>query len=124
MSVGTTVIHRTLMKGNEAICVGAIAAGCRFYSIARDWPDCTGSWCDGEQRMANEGDSPPIQIAISQSAFHAILRQFPMGTLTSDAAWCAQGVQNLVVYVRDWGNAQTKQVIFYVVENPTEKAHG
>jgi 2-oxoglutarate ferredoxin oxidoreductase subunit alpha len=31
MSPGATVIHRTLMKGNEAICAGAIAAGCRFY---------------------------------------------------------------------------------------------
>jgi 2-oxoglutarate ferredoxin oxidoreductase subunit alpha len=31
MSLATAAAHRLLMKGNEAICVGAIAAGCRFY---------------------------------------------------------------------------------------------
>ncbi len=31
MSVGTRVEQRVFMKGNEAICVGAIAAGCRYY---------------------------------------------------------------------------------------------
>lgn len=31
MSVGARVEQRVFMKGNEAICVGAIAAGCRFY---------------------------------------------------------------------------------------------
>lgn len=31
MSLATDTARRVLMKGNEAICVGAIAAGCRFY---------------------------------------------------------------------------------------------
>jgi len=31
VSVGARVEQRVFMKGNEAICVGAIAAGCRFY---------------------------------------------------------------------------------------------
>ncbi len=31
MTKTTTGTNRELMKGNEAICVGAIAAGCRFY---------------------------------------------------------------------------------------------
>ncbi len=31
MTVGPAVAGRKLMKGNEAVCVGAIAAGCRFY---------------------------------------------------------------------------------------------
>jgi 2-oxoglutarate ferredoxin oxidoreductase subunit alpha len=31
MSMATRVEQRVFLKGNEAICVGAIAAGCRFY---------------------------------------------------------------------------------------------
>jgi 2-oxoglutarate ferredoxin oxidoreductase subunit alpha len=31
MTLPPTGIRRELMKGNEAVCVGAIAAGCRFY---------------------------------------------------------------------------------------------
>ncbi len=31
MTLASAEIRRELMKGNEAICVGAIAAGCRFY---------------------------------------------------------------------------------------------
>jgi 2-oxoglutarate ferredoxin oxidoreductase subunit alpha len=31
MTTERTCVRRSLMKGNEAICVGAIAAGCRFY---------------------------------------------------------------------------------------------
>ncbi len=31
MTLAASGIRRELMKGNEAICVGAIAAGCRFY---------------------------------------------------------------------------------------------
>ena len=31
MTLATSVARRILMKGNEAICVGAIAAGCRYY---------------------------------------------------------------------------------------------
>ncbi|MBI5419131.1 MAG: 3-methyl-2-oxobutanoate dehydrogenase subunit VorB [Deltaproteobacteria bacterium] len=31
MSLAETASRRLLMKGNEAICLGAIAAGCRFY---------------------------------------------------------------------------------------------
>ncbi|GAB4367008.1 MAG: 3-methyl-2-oxobutanoate dehydrogenase subunit VorB [Deltaproteobacteria bacterium] len=31
MSVGAATTGRTLTKGNEAICLGAIAAGCRYY---------------------------------------------------------------------------------------------
>jgi 2-oxoglutarate/2-oxoacid ferredoxin oxidoreductase subunit alpha len=31
MSVAASWTHRELMKGNEAVCLGAIAAGCRFY---------------------------------------------------------------------------------------------
>lgn len=31
MSLATGTAQRVLMKGNEAVCVGAIAAGCRYY---------------------------------------------------------------------------------------------
>ena len=31
MSIGAATNRKTLTKGNEAICLGAIAAGCRYY---------------------------------------------------------------------------------------------
>ncbi len=31
LSLATSAARRMLMKGNEAVCVGAIAAGCRYY---------------------------------------------------------------------------------------------
>jgi len=76
MSLASAGTRRELMKGNEAICVGAIAAGCRFYYGYPITPQN-----DIPEYMA--GHLPPIGGTFLQAESEVATINFLLGTSAS-----------------------------------------